>query len=110
MTPEGVVKEQVCHWLSLQRGVEFWTTNSVGIYDEKRKRFRKAKWYRAGQSDVWGFLPDGRPFWVELKSPKGRLTDDQRVFLEIVKAKGHLAAVVRSVADIENAFAAWGAC
>lgn len=109
MTPEGVVKEHVCHWLALRGGVEFWTTNSVGVYDEKRKRFRKAKWHRSGQSDLWGFLPDGRPFWIELKSAKGRLTADQEEFLLIVRSRGHLAAVVRSIEDIEAAFSAWGA-
>lgn len=109
MTPEGAVKETVCRWLTLQPGVEFWVTNSVGIFDAARKRFRKSKWSRPGQSDIWGFLPDGRPFWMELKSSKGRLTPVQKEFLEIVQSRGHLTAVVHSLDDARDALARWSA-
>lgn len=108
MTPEGAVKEQCCQWLALQRGVEFWVTASVGIYDAKRGAYRKAKWSRPGVSDIWGFLPDNRPFWVELKSDRGRMTDAQEAFRQIVVSRGHLFALVRSVADLETAFRQWG--
>lgn len=107
MTAEGRVKESVCQWLALQRGVEFWVTSSVGIYDAARGVYRKAKWARPGQADVWGFLSDNRPFWLELKSDKGRLSDPQVAFRTIIESRGHLYALVRSTRDAEDAFKRW---
>jgi hypothetical protein len=49
-----------------------------------------------GYPDLIIFLPKGRVLLVELKSEKGKLSDDQkRVFPEL-EAKGHLIFIVRS--------------
>ena len=40
---------------------------------------------------------------IEVKNARGRLTDDQKRFQDFVAAKGGLAVVARSVADLEDA-------
>ena len=39
---------------------------------------------------------------IEVKTPTGRLTPDQRQWLEVVEAAGGIAGVARSVADAEG--------
>jgi hypothetical protein len=50
----------------------------------------------------------GRAFFLEVKSPAGRLRPAQKEFLDRAQASGAKAAVVRSVDDVRAALAAWG--
>jgi hypothetical protein len=53
-----------------------------------------------GSSDLIGILaPSGRFIALEVKMPVGRLTLEQRQFLELVRRRGGFACVVRSVDD-----------
>lgn len=57
-----------------------------------------------GHSDLYGFRPDGRMFFVECKSRSGRLTEEQREFLQVMNERGAVAVVARDadqcVADV----------
>lgn len=102
MTPEGLVKRQVCEYLSTLPGVFFWTTKTVGTYDPTRGVYRKNadRWYIRGVSDICGLLEDGRFLAIELKSKTGRVSDHQKAFLENVNRMGGLGFVARSVEDV----------
>lgn len=52
-----------------------------------------------GFSDLFGFRPDGRAFFCEVKSATGRLRPEQAQFLEIMLARGAVAVVARSAED-----------
>lgn len=53
-----------------------------------------------GSSDLIGILrPSGRFLALELKTETGRPTDEQRLFLDLVRAAGGFACIVRSVED-----------
>lgn len=54
-----------------------------------------------GTADILGLLDDGTFLAVEVKSEKGRLSPEQKVFLSEVKLRGALAIVARSVEDVE---------
>jgi hypothetical protein len=54
-------------------------------------------------------MPEGRTGYMEVKSPKGRLTEDQENFLAAMAANGNLTAVVRSLDEAADVLAAWGA-
>lgn len=56
-----------------------------------------------GKADLEGQLPDGRYFALEVKKPGETATPAQREFLEIVRAHGGLADVVRGFADARRA-------
>lgn len=59
-----------------------------------------------GSSDLIGVLaPSGRFVALEVKTEVGRLTKEQRVFLEHVRRMGGFAAVVRSADEARAALA-----
>ena len=49
-----------------------------------------------GSADLVGICA-GRFFAIEVKAPKGRVTDEQRQWIALVQSKGGFACVVRSV-------------
>jgi hypothetical protein len=53
-----------------------------------------------GFSDLFGFRPDGRAFFVECKSATGRLRPEQKAFLDAMRARGAVAVVARSADTI----------
>ena len=52
-----------------------------------------------GVSDLLGWTEGGRFVAIEVKASRGRLTDEQAAFIELVRRSGGLAGVARSVAD-----------
>lgn len=53
-----------------------------------------------GFSDLFGFrIPDGRAFFIEVKSPTGKVRPEQQNFIERMRSNGALAGVARSVED-----------
>ncbi len=53
-----------------------------------------------GFSDLFGFRhSDGKIFFIEVKTPSGRLSKDQKHFLEQMQNYGAIAGVARSVDD-----------
>lgn len=50
-----------------------------------------------------GPKPLARFFALEVKTPRGRLTDEQTLFLNLVRSRGGFAACVRSVAEARAA-------
>lgn len=49
-----------------------------------------------GFSDLFGFRPDGRAFFVEVKTEEGRLNTAQKSFLSAMQSRGAVAVVARS--------------
>lgn len=52
-----------------------------------------------GFSDLFGFRSDGQIFFIEVKNEKGRVRPEQTKFMEIMKQRGALVGVARSVED-----------
>ena len=52
-----------------------------------------------GVSDLIGWTEGGRFAAIEVKGPRGRVTDEQGAFIELVRRSGGLAGVARSVDD-----------
>jgi hypothetical protein len=50
-----------------------------------------------GATDLILALPDGRVSWWEIKADDGRLSDDQKAFINDLERLGHRWAVVRSI-------------
>jgi hypothetical protein len=59
-----------------------------------------------GFSDLFGHRAgDARAFYLEVKAPAGRVTPEQFEFLAAMRARGAIAAVVRSVDEAIEALA-----
>lgn len=52
-----------------------------------------------GFPDLFGFRPDGRIFFIEVKNETGRVRPEQKIFIEQMRKRGALAGVARSVED-----------
>ena len=82
-------------------GLVLWR-NNTGVAEQKGHTVRYG--LCRGSSDLIGVLaPTGRMVALECKTDTGRLTEEQRMFLELVRAKGGFAAVVRSVEEFLEA-------
>lgn len=53
-----------------------------------------------GEPDVLIFLPGGRFLMVELKTAKGKLSDEQRILHFLLARLGHTVHVVRSLKEL----------
>lgn len=53
-----------------------------------------------GFSDLFGFrIPDGKAFFIEVKSPTGRIRPEQQNFIDRMRENGALAGIARCVED-----------
>lgn len=99
---EKAIENTILNWLSW-KNIYAWKVKTTGTYDSKRGRYlRPSPLYRTGISDVLGILSDGRLLAIEVKSAKGRLQDNQKVFIDEVNSRGGLAFVARSIEDVES--------
>ncbi|MGV3027896.1 VRR-NUC domain-containing protein [Streptococcus hyovaginalis] len=80
-----------------KRGIQCFRIN-VG-----KVRMSDGRWFNTGApkgfSDLFGFRPDGQIFFIEVKNEKGRVRPEQTKFMEIMKQRGALVGVARSVED-----------
>lgn len=94
MTTEGIIKNQICHWLALQRCL-FWIQQAGKIPG----RINRSRFLRNGISDILGVW-DGRLLAIEVKAPGGKLSSEQIKFIDDVNAAGGIAFVAYSIEDV----------
>jgi hypothetical protein len=63
---------------------------------------------RRGVPDLCVPYGGGRHFYMELKSPKGRVSKAQHAYIEQLRRWGHTVAIIRSIDDVRNSFRALG--
>ncbi len=99
---EKQIENAILDYLSHLPGC-YWKNNSTGVYDVAKKTFRRtSKWQRNGVSDVLGVSNTGQFIAIEVKSKKGRLSQNQKLFLEDINKNGGLGFVARSVDDVRR--------
>ncbi|MDR0475505.1 MAG: VRR-NUC domain-containing protein [Treponema sp.] len=99
MTPEGRVKQSILRYLK-RRGFYAWNNPSGAV------RIAQDRWVsfgKKGSADILGCLPGGKFLAVETKAPAGRLSLEQREFLEKIRSLGGVAIVVRSAWELDEA-------
>ena len=67
-------------------------------------RFIRFGW--RGCSDIIGQLKDGRLMACEVKAPKGKLRDEQQLFIDQVNHAGGVAFMARNYLDVQEALQA----
>ena len=72
--------------------------NNTGVLKDKTGRPVKFGLCKGG-SDIIGICPDGKFLAVECKTEKGRATDHQLRFIEIVRQMGGRAGIARRADD-----------
>lgn len=74
---------------------------SVGIFRQDTKQYIRQG--RKGIADIIGSRPDGRFFAIEVKSKKGKPTQEQVEFLEEVRSKKGIGILAYSIDDVDKA-------
>lgn len=98
-TPENLVLNAVCEYLEKKRYV-FWRQNNAAIFDPIKKIWRKPPKYSVnGVSDII-VLKNGQAIFIEAKSYKGEMSEDQLNFEAMVEKAGCKYYLVRSVDDL----------
>ena len=98
--PESAVLSQCLAWLHV-RGIFAWR-NNIGAAKTEDGRF--VRFGIPGASDIIGVLPGGRFLAVECKrSTGGRVSDQQKAFLEKIEKAGGLAVIATSLEDLMEA-------
>lgn len=92
---EKELQNEILHYLH-SSDIFAWRQNTGAFRADKR--FIRMGF--PGISDIIGILPDGRFLAIEVKSPKGKLTEYQKVFLSEIKANGGVAIIARSLHDV----------
>ena len=96
MTTESLIQNQIRVGLS-KAGHTVFRVN-VG-----KVKMQNGRWFETGVPkgfpDLFGFRPDGRIFFIEVKNETGRVRPEQKNFIEQMRKRGALAGVARSVED-----------
>ncbi len=111
--PEAVLQRQVAGYLSWALPPDCWFTSiahgSRGGGDAAwlRGAIWKGMGARSGVPDLL-LVAQGRALFVELKAPKGRLSEAQMGCHAEIMAAGGQVAVCRSLDDLREALSTWG--
>jgi len=104
------VREFLTYCLPLPGSPDYveWTASLTGAHLGVNRGGRaKAAGVRRGWPDLQFLLPDGRTVYIELKTPTGSLSPEQRAFRDRCAPHG-IFALCRSVDDVEAALRGWG--
>lgn len=97
MTPEAKLSAEIRLALGREKDLVLWRNHTGAA--EVRGHWQKFG-LCVGSSDLVGILgPLGRFFGLEIKTPKGRLSEDQRLFAALVRRLGGFCSVARSVEE-----------
>jgi hypothetical protein len=98
---EKEIQNQILTWLWYNR-INAWQNDSVGIYDAKKRCFRKkGKFHVNGRPDIEGVLHgSGRYFGIEVKTATGVVSESQKEFMMRISSLGGIIFVARSLDDV----------
>lgn len=98
---EGALQDAIRLALADEPGLVIWR-NNVGVAEHRGARVRYG--LAVGSADLVGIL-NGRFVALEIKTPTGRASPEQKLWLALVRRHGGFAAVVRSVEEAQAAIA-----
>ena len=103
MTPrhsdEHRLQNEILRRFGTRPGLRLWRANT-GV---ARLGNRIVRFGVPGQAELTGILSDGRRLEVEVKSPTGKQTDDQRNYQTMIERFGGVYVLARCVDDVERA-------
>lgn len=98
---EKDIQLAICDYLSL-KGHFFWRQNTTAIFERKTNSFRPMpKYSMNGIPDII-VIRDGFFIGLEVKQPKGKQSENQKIFEKLCKENGAEYYVVTSIDDVQN--------
>ena len=104
MLGEKALQNDILRAFGTLPALRLWRAN-VGM---ARIGTRTIRFGIPGQADLTGILPDGRRLEIEVKSPTGRQTAEQRSFQSMIERFHGVYILARSVEDVRRELAAAG--
>lgn len=98
---EQVLMKQIMVAVS-EHGGRIWR-NNCGAYKDARGHFIRYGVASPGGSDLLGYTRDGRFLAVEVKYGRTPVTDEQRRFVDAVKAAGGVGVIAYCIEDVLEA-------
>ncbi|QGH73305.1 MAG: VRR-NUC domain protein [Siphoviridae sp. cttb18] len=89
---ESQIQKTILDYLHLKGCVAFKHRN-VGIFKQKTKQYIPLSFGEKGISDIIGCTRDGRFIAIEVKRKGGRLSEEQKLFLQKIEKSGGIALV-----------------
>jgi len=108
--PEQGILNSIIEYLSLRK-IPFVHIRNTGSINHRNGQifFHKPKFHQRGVSDlIINYL--GRAIAIEVKAPKGRLSPEQKEWLDKWQKNGGVSVVARSIDDVENAMSEVRSC
>jgi hypothetical protein len=99
---ENKIQLEIIKWLKAH-DVFCWRNNGMGVFDPKIGTYRSNPYSMRGVGDIIGVLPDGRFLSCEVKTPKGKPSADQVLFIKRCSRLNGVCFVARSIKDTEKA-------
>jgi hypothetical protein len=103
---EAQTQAAIIEYLKVCKAVDFFWRQNTGAFaaetvDSRGKAKRRfVRFGCKGASDIIGWTADGRVLAIEVKSPNGRPTPEQKEFLRRVNRAGGIGILARSVDDV----------
>ncbi len=108
MTEEDRIHMAIVEYLRLRKQLFYYVPNASAGPVWWRAKLKRLG-LLAGVPDIALILPSGQAAYMEVKTPTGRLSDDQKAFRDAAIGLGALWAEVRSVNDAATVLELWGA-
>ena len=103
MTPEGKIQKEIMDYLEAA-GILHWKHHNTPL--RRRKNICKV-----GVADIIAVLkPYGTVVAIEVKTPSGVMSEDQKRFLGQIDASGGISGVVTSLDDLQRLLGKNNAC
>jgi hypothetical protein len=106
---ESEIKRDILVRLGSRADIRIWN-NPTGVARSVDGEERVMRFGVPGQADLTGVLPGGRRLELEVKTPVGRQSEQQRKFEAMVRRFGGLYLLVRSSDDALAQLRAHGYC
>lgn len=101
---EGPLVKVILDYLCYQKG-KFWRSNTgAAVIDGKNCYKRFVRFGTPGAADITGIIPGGKRVEIEVKGEKGRQSDDQKAFEEMICSHGGIYILAYSVDDVAKLF------
>jgi hypothetical protein len=103
---ESEIQRSIVDYLQIlenQGKLWFSRINTVGVFDATKKTFRKpATGTKSGIADILVFI-GGTTIWFEVKTPKGKQSDNQAEFARrVLQHSDGEYFLVRDISDVEK--------
>jgi hypothetical protein len=97
---ERALQTQILIKFGCRPGLRLWRQNSGLLWAKDGRRVRATV---IGAADISGILRrDGRRLEIEVKSPTGRQSPEQKAFQAMIEAFGGKYILARSIEDVER--------